>query len=301
MAEITSQLLTALNTSFNGDFQAGLSGYDPQWSQVATEVPSSSKSNTYGWLGKFPRFREWVGPRVHKKLKTHGYTIQNRRFESSIGIDRDEIEDDELGVYGPLFEEMGREAQTHPDELVFELLGRGHSEICYDGQNFFDADHPVYLESDGTTDAVSVSNYDDNGGTGTHWYLMDCSRAIKPLILQNRRAPNFQSKTNLNDDNVYEQNEFRWGVDCRRNAGFSLWQLAYASRQPLTADNLWAAYSAMREFVGDGGKKLGIRPTVLVVPSSLEKAGERLLNRELESNSSNELKGKLELLSPDYL
>lgn len=280
MAIVTSALITALFTSWKNDFQKGLTSATPQWQEVAMYVTSTSKSNTYGWLGKFPSLREWIGDRVINSMQAHGYTITNKTFESTVGVDRDDIEDDNVGVYSPIFEEMGRAAQIQPDQLIYSLLSAGTSTLCYDGQNFFDTDHPVYPNVDGTGVAVSVSNYDDNAGAGTAWYLLDTSRAVKPLIFQDRRKANLQAMTKLDDEAVFTSNEFRFGVDCRRNVGFSFWQLAYGSRQDLTSDNLWAAYSAMRAFTADGGQKLGIRPTKLVVPTSLEKQATRLLERE---------------------
>ncbi|EFF1708684.1 head protein, partial [Escherichia coli] len=64
-------------------------------------------------------------------------------------------------------------------------------------------------------------------------------------------------------------------------------------------------WSAMREFTADGGRKLGIKPTHIVVPTSLEKQAVQLLERELFADGnatvSNEMKGKLELVVADYL
>ena len=53
---------------------------------------------------------------------------------------------------------MGRASQVFPDELVFGLLKTGGSTLCYDGQFFFDTDHPVFPNVDGTGTAVLVSN-----------------------------------------------------------------------------------------------------------------------------------------------
>ncbi|KJZ06444.1 head protein [Marinomonas sp. S3726] len=298
---ITPAVITALFTSWNADFQKGLTGAKPQYQKICMVVKSTTASNTYGWLGKFPNLREWVGDRVIKSMKAHGYTISNKTFESTVGVGRDDIEDDNVGVYSPVFEEMGRAVEIQPDELAFGLLKAGTSTLCYDGQNYFDTDHPVYPNVDGTGTAESVSNYDDNGGSGTTWYLLDTSRAVKPVIFQDRRKPNLQSMTKLDDEKVFTSNEFRFGADCRRNVGFSFWQLAYASRKELNSDNLWAAITAMREYEADGGQKLGVKPTLIVVPPGLEKQATRMLERELDSNSSNELKGRLELVVADYL
>lgn len=301
MAIVKSAIVQALFTAWKSDFQKGLTSAQPMWQEIAMYVTSTSKSNTYGWLGKFPKLREWVGDRVINSIKEHGYTIVNKTYESTVGVDREDIEDDNVGIYSPIFEEMGRSVQIQPDELIYGLLSAGTSTLCYDGQNFFDVDHPVYPNVDGTGTAVSTANYDDNAGAGTAWYLLDTSRAVKPLIFQERRKPNLQAMNKLDDEHVFTSNEFRFGADCRRNVGFSFWQLAYGSRKDLTSDNLWAAVTAMRAFTADGGQKLGIKPTVLVVPTSLQKEATRLLNRELDSNSSNELKGMLKLVVADYL
>jgi phage major head subunit gpT-like protein len=299
MAIVTPALITSLFTGFKGDFQNGQQQAKPQWNKVAMAVNSTTKSNTYGWLGKFPAFREWIGDRVINSMQAHGYQITNKTFESTVGVDREDIEDDELGIYSPLIQEMGRMVEIQPDELVYGLLSAGTSTLCYDGQNFFDTDHPVFPEADGTGTAESVANYVD--GTEPAWYLLDTSRAIKPIILQNRRQPAFTNMTKMDDEQVFTSNVFRFGVDCRRNVGFGLWQLAFCSKQELNADNLWAAITAMREYTADGGRKLGVKPNLLVVPAALEKVATRMLERELESNSTNELKGKLELVVADYL
>lgn len=301
MAIVKSSMIQALFTSWKADFQKGLTTAEPQWKEVAMYVTSTSKSNTYGWLGKFPNLREWVGDRVINSIKEHSYTITNKTYESTVGVDREDIEDDNVGIYSPIFEEMGRTVQIQPDQLTYGLLSAGTSTLCYDGQNFFDTDHPIYPKVDGTGTAESVSNYDDNAGSGTAWYLLDTSRAVKPIIFQERRKPNLQSMTKLDDEHVFTSNEFRFGADCRRNVGFSFWQLAYGSRKDLTSDNLWAAISAMRDFKADGGQKLGVKPTLLVVPPPLEKQARRLIERELDSNSSNELKGRLKIVVADYL
>lgn len=298
---ITPSAIQSLFTAWRDDFQRGQGEAQLQWKKIATLIQSTTASNTYGWLGKFPALREWVGDRVINDMAAHAYTIANKTYEGTVGVDRDDIEDDNVGIYSPVFQEMGRAAEVQPEELIFNLLAAGASTLCYDGQYFFDTDHPVYPNADGTGTAASVANWDNNSGSGTAWYLLDCSRAIKPLIFQQRRKPDLKAMTKMDDEAVFTSNQYRFGVDARHNVGFGFWQMAYGSRKDLTADNLWAAIQAMRAFEADGGRKLGIKPTVLVVPTSLEKIATRLLERELDSNSSNELKGRLELVVADYL
>ncbi len=303
---ITPASISALMTSYKKDFQSGLTSAPSQYQKIAMTVPSSSKSNTYGWLGKFPTLREWIGPRVIKQMQAHGYTVNNKTYEGTVGIPRDDFEDDNLGVYKPVFEEMGRAAGVQPDELTFELLANGFTQPCYDGNNFFDTEHPVYPTVDGTGTAVGVSNiYMQAGWSGNPWYLLDCSRAVKPLIFQDRRKPELVTKSSVSDDHVFRENEFLFGASARRAVGFAFWQMAVAMRAELNLDNLWAGWQQMRDFVGDGGKKLGLKPTVLVVSTADEKRATQLLERELiataDGTASNEMRGKLELVVADYL
>ncbi|AGM43376.1 Mu-like prophage major head subunit gpT family protein [Aeromonas hydrophila] len=302
MAMITSALLQSLFTGFKKNFEDAKSEAPAQYTKIATVIKSTTKSNTYGWLGKFPNLRKWVGDRVIESMKAHGYQIVNEDFEATVAVDRNDIEDDELGIYAPMFAEMGRSAGIHPDELCFGLLGAGFTTPCYDGQYFFDTDHPVYPKVDGTGTPVLTANMVvDAGYQGEPWFLLDTSRALKPVIFQDRKSPQLIAMTKIDDEAVFTRKEFRYGVDCRDAAGFGFWQLAFANKRALTPDNLWDAYSKMREFQADGGRKLGVKATMLVVHPSLEKLATQMLERELSNSSSNELKGKLELVVADYL
>ncbi|MCK8129943.1 Mu-like prophage major head subunit gpT family protein [Pseudoalteromonas sp. 2CM39R] len=302
MALVTPAILNALFTAFKTEFEQGKSEAAPQFNKIASVIKSTSASNTYGWLGKFPSLAKWIGDRNIQSMKSQAYTITNDDYESTVGVDRNDIEDDNLGVYSPIFKEMGNAAAIHPDEMIFPLLAAGFTTLCYDGQNYFDVDHPVYPNADGTGVAVSTANMaEDVAYEGEAWYVLDTSKALKPLIFQKRKKPNLLAMTKMDDEAVFTRKEYRYGVDCRDAAGFGFWQLAFANKRALTPDNLWDSIEKMRSFKADGGRKLGIKPTMLVVPASMEKLATRMLEREMESNSSNELKGRVELLVADYL
>lgn len=299
MAIVTPALLTALNTGFRDDFQKALDAAmaASQYQKIATVVPSATASNTYGWLGQFPGFREWVGDRVLKDMAASGYQITNKSYESTVGVKRTDIEDDAVGVYRPLMSEMGRAAAVFPDQLVFALLAAGHSTLCYDGQNFFDTDHPVYPNVDGTGAATTVANV--QAGAGPAWYLLDTSRALKPLIFQQRKAPEFVQMTRSDDEAVFMSNEYRYGVDTRCNVGFGFWQMAFKSSAALNADNYAAARAAMSGFKADGGRPLGIVPNLLLVPPALEGAARALLVKD--ADSGNPWQGTAELVVSPWL
>lgn len=294
---INRNTLVTLGTGFKASFQGGLGRAPTDHNRVAMPVPSSTGKEEYGWLGKLPSAREWLGDRVINNLGQSGYAITNKDFELTVGVDRNHIQDDNLGIYGPLFEEMGQSTGAKACELVYGLLKLGFSSACYDGQFFFDTDHPV-LDENGSP--VSVANTD--GGSGAPWFLIDATRVFKPVILQRRKDWDFVSKDNLDDDNVFMRKEFLYGADARMNVGFGLWQLAWGSKQALNATNYAAARAALMGMKGDYGRPLGVRPSLLVVPPSLESAGRKILQSQLGTGGeTNEWANTSELLVTPWL
>ncbi|MGR3501601.1 Mu-like prophage major head subunit gpT family protein [Pseudaestuariivita sp.] len=279
MAIITAALLEALRVGFKKQFNDAFTAAQAAtfYRGVATIVPSTAGSETYGWLSEFPDMREWVGDRTVKDISETGYQIENKDWESTVGVKANSIKDDSLGMYTPMFQGMGRAAARHPDRLMAELMKTGNAALCYDGQNFFDTDHPVYANHDGTGAVTTVSNYDDGGGApGPGWFLLDTSQPLRPFIFQEREKVDFTAKTDpKTSDSVFMSNKYMYGASARHNVGFALWQCAYMSRSALNGDNLDAAIAAMMEVKRDGGNPMGISPTHLYVPPALRSAAQQ--------------------------
>lgn len=295
--QINATTLAAVRTGFSTAFTRGLGQAKSQYQRIATVVPSSTKEQTYGWLGKIPNVREWIGPRALQNLTQTGYTIREKKWELTLSVDRDDIETDNIGVYAPMFEEMGMSTASWWDVLCWGLLKQGFDTDCYDGQRYFDTDHPVLDENGNMT---TVANTD--GGNGPAWFLVDTNRALKPIILQKRKDFKFVSKDKETDDNVFDNNEFVYGADARANVGFGFWQFAWGSKQPLTPDNYATARAALSGMKGDHGRPLGIDPNLLIVPPSLERSGLKIVNNSLTTGGeTNEWAGTAELLKVPWL
>jgi len=140
---VNSAQLTSLFTGFKAVFKTAFDGVaDSGLLNLAMRVASTNKNEEYGWLGKFPGLREWIGARQVHELAANGYTIKNRDFEETVGVDRNDIEDDNLGVYSPLIAQLGFDARRHPATLLAEILLAGETTPCFDGQPMFAAAHP---------------------------------------------------------------------------------------------------------------------------------------------------------------
>jgi len=294
---INTSSLGALFTSYSALFKGAFDNAKSFWQQIATLVPSSTESNLYAFLGQFPKLREWIGDRHIKDLASHDYTVVNKDFESTVAVPRNKIEDDTYGVFGPLMSEMGFAAATHPDEIIFSLLSSGASELCYDGQYYFDTDHPIIADGAAST----ASNYDATGG-GDLWVLMDTRRPLKPMLFQRRQDYNFQTFRSGSDEHVFMRKEYLYGVDARVNAGFGLWQVAYGSLNTLNSTNFDAYVTAMMQLKSDEGSPLGIRPNLLVCGPGNRAAARSLIETQfLASGASNPNYQEVEVLVTPYL
>lgn len=302
---ITQATLDALRTQFTLGFDAAYQATEVWHTKLATQVPSSAKSNTYGWVVDQTRMREWIGPRVALNLSEHEYVLKNKRYEATIELDRDDIEDDNLGLFANVtVPQLAEAARKHADELIADMLAlnSGNGPLAFDGKNLFADDHPTF-DAAGTTygNKFSLSLCADNveqvwetmtsytgqsgrpllvrpnalivppqlyrpaleimnaawivkaqtnvagsenvGGAAvdnvmkgwmevimieefasdpTRWYVADLSKAIKPLLVQNRRPDQFVSRDDPADPKVFDQAKFTYGVDNRRNVGVSL-------------------------------------------------------------------------------
>jgi phage major head subunit gpT-like protein len=289
--------LANLFTAFSSAFKTAFDSAPTYADKLGMRVSSASRQETYAWLGQFPSLVEWLGDRNVKGLAAQSYTILNRKFESTVTVARDDISDDQFGVFSPLFAEMGRAAKQHPDTLLAALIAAGFAALCYDGQTFFNANHPV-KDANG---ANAVASNIQAGGL-TPWYLLDTSRGIRPFVFQVREPYEFQALTQPDAPRVFMRDEYLYGVRARVNAGYGLWQLAFGSQIALTAANYKAARAAMTSLRGDMGQLLGVTPTTLVVAASMEEDARLLVKAQtLAAGASNPWVDSAEMIVVPYL
>lgn len=297
---INAPNLDALRVTLGTQYQAGYGRTQTFYDKLCTEIPSNSKANTYGWVAQMLVLREWLGPRVAQNLSEHSYTLANKTFEGTVEVDRDDIEDDNLGIYtSVLMPQLGEATKKHPDILTKGLI-QANTALAYDGLSLFNAAHltfdktgvtPTYqnaftsaLDANGFNTvwsamsgyvgedglplgimpnllivppqlklaaltimagglyspitgqpgagAISIENplkgwceilvVPELANAPTAWYLADTSKAIKPFVFQNRRAPNFVARDNPADPKVFDLKKFTYGVDYRGAVGITL-------------------------------------------------------------------------------
>ena len=159
---INPENMDALKVSYMTSFQAGLDRKPAEDLSFAfTLFPSTTASNMYAWLDRVPGFREWVGERIYQDISTKKFEIVNREFETSLKVKRNEIEDDQYGVFAPLVEGIPHEWNELKLDTIMDVLTTNAT--CFDGLAFFSDSH-VYGESNTidnlTTSALSTSTFE---------------------------------------------------------------------------------------------------------------------------------------------
>jgi len=132
--------LENLRVSFRQDFQGAFDRAPTYYQELCTTIPSGGRANVYGFLQQQMKLREWVGPRDIRALEESDFRVVNRKFQESIEVRREDIEDDTLQVYsGMLFPQLGEATRKFPDQLLRDQLqsNAGAGPTAFDGLSMF--------------------------------------------------------------------------------------------------------------------------------------------------------------------
>lgn len=140
MAVIDTGLLEpGLRSEFFKRFAETQSVYEA----LATRIGSNKDKETFKFLGSVPAMRAWGTGRKSIGLRTETYDVANEKYESTIEVDRDELEDDQTSQIRLRIQEMASRAALHKDYLIAQLIINGDQSgyNSYDGVPFFDDAH----------------------------------------------------------------------------------------------------------------------------------------------------------------
>ena len=110
---------------------------------VSNLFDSDQAKETYPWIGMVPTLREWIGGRHAKGFISADLEIENLHFEATLEVLVTELRRDKTGQLRIRLGELADRTNAHWARLLSVLLLNGESQTCYDGQYFFDTDHPV--------------------------------------------------------------------------------------------------------------------------------------------------------------
>ena len=142
-----------ITAALRAEFQKGIEETSLVSTPLFQKVASNGYENVYSWLEHVPGMKKWVKGDV-RTVRNYGlrdYSIANVKYEDTIDVDIDDIEDNQLGQLGPMMRQQVDAAKLLVDELVFGQLNNGFvadsysdgSALTYDGNPWFSASHPV--------------------------------------------------------------------------------------------------------------------------------------------------------------
>lgn len=142
--------------------------------EVAMTMVVSGAATVHGWMNQVPGMKEWIGERQINNISVGKLTATNRDFESTISVPRNDIEDDQYGVFSPLMSAMGAAAQELWMELAMNALILNGS--WADGNPFFCTGRVLNAElgvsiSNAATTALSQAAVETGLSTMRGWKL----------------------------------------------------------------------------------------------------------------------------------
>jgi phage major head subunit gpT-like protein len=143
MAAVNAATLEALWVSFNTIFQQTLDRTKTRIDDIASPVPSSTRIEHYPVAALTGRMREWVKDRVIQDLAAFEASVRNLTFEHTIGVPREDIEDDVTGAYALAIQQQAALGVLEPWLQVQDELGVGAfgASVGFDNVPFFSAAH----------------------------------------------------------------------------------------------------------------------------------------------------------------
>ena len=291
MPVVTRDFLSAMYTNLRAvylqSFEAAQNA-DP-WQRLVMEVPSTTLTETYEWLGSVPKMSEWVDERLLGDLSEESFSLTNKHYEATVAVDRNALDDNRLGMILPRVRQLAMEAARYPRELVMAKIVAGTSDTGYDGKALFANDHSggdnllagtgtavANLQADLGAAFGAMREFQDDhgrplnitpdlvvvpaelefpmrmalnaaltGGGDTNiyqgicdimvapeltdandWYAFSTKGAMKALIYQNRKAPEFVALDAADDYANFMRRELLYGVDARCAVGVGIWWYA---------------------------------------------------------------------------
>jgi phage major head subunit gpT-like protein len=163
---VNEGVLHAMFTALSAQFNNSLVSVPQNYLDTAMVIPSGAKGTDYGWLSRFPKMRLWVDDKHIKSLKLYDYYVKNQDFEVTIQVDRNDIEDDQLGIYTAQAQMAGVAAGELYGDIVNYLKNNGFTAKGIDGLPYYYASHALqssngetYTYSNLGTKALSAATF----------------------------------------------------------------------------------------------------------------------------------------------
>jgi phage major head subunit gpT-like protein len=84
--QINQTNLIDLYKGFRALFMGMLTSTETTWQKIAMRTTSNALQEVYGWLGAWPKMKEFLGEATIKNLAANTFSIKNKEFEATVAI-----------------------------------------------------------------------------------------------------------------------------------------------------------------------------------------------------------------------
>lgn len=161
--DVAQAFKAGILTNFDEAFRQVRAG--AAWNNIASDIPTTLKSQDYSWLGAGIVMEELIDEPREQALKEGTYTLADKTYKGRLSIPRTWLEDDMTGLILNRISGLASVSARHSDKICFQNLVNGFSTLCHDGQYFFDTDHN---ESGSNQSNTSSNNLSDTNLQAAH-------------------------------------------------------------------------------------------------------------------------------------
>jgi len=136
MANINDKTLQDLEKMLNAKWTSAFTAApQSQLNALATQYTSSTASNHYALMEALGGWSEWNGARQFKDVASQQFEVLNKDYEMSIKMPKNQLEDDQIGMYVDIVPNMVAGWFKKQQALIMGVLTG--NPIAYDGLALF--------------------------------------------------------------------------------------------------------------------------------------------------------------------
>lgn len=133
--------LRELQVTFSLAFQNALTApHRDLLGVLRSNVGSSARENVYGFSSMSPDMNEWLADRKAEGQDGFEYRLKNRKFEKTIVVSRDDVDDDTLQIYSSKISTLANSYAYNIDTLTIAAM-QSTTQLCFDELTYFNGSH----------------------------------------------------------------------------------------------------------------------------------------------------------------
>lgn len=161
-----------INPGYSGAFIRALEATSNDWTRISSERPSQRRTETVPITGRAPAVRQWTGTRQTGGALEKQKTITHLKFETSVEVEKDTLDDDQSGDMQKVIGSLGTRIGNYPNKVVFgDLIDNAEVTTSRFGASW-ESTSAAFLDTDHSyTGGVYTTNQDNDltfaAATGT--------------------------------------------------------------------------------------------------------------------------------------